>query len=124
MGTQDGTLDITDLVETMRSSFVAWAVTYALTAVVAVPGFQWVGLPVVNLFFKAIVRWIANILTKSAVMEAFFLNTAIRKGAQAKDYIEAVKAKNNLPTTASDDEYEKAERAEILAFNNFVRVTN
>lgn len=70
------------------------------------------------------IRWVAETISASAMMQGFFINTAIRKSSQASDYVLAVHARVNLPPTATDAEYERAERAEILAFNNFVRVTN
>ncbi len=44
----------------------------------------------------------------------------MRKSSQAKDYIDAVNSKLELPDTATDAEYERAERHEIDAFNSFV----
>lgn len=117
-------IDITNLAESLRTSFVSWASAYLFTQTIVTPGLTWLGLPIVNTVFKFILNGILNILTKSAVMEAFFLNTSIRKASQAQDYVDAVTAKNNLPQNVSDEDYEKAEQNEIAAFNSFVVLGN
>lgn len=120
----DDTIDITDLVSKTRSTFVEWAVMYAYGQLILVPGLTWMALPVV----KSIVQWfiqiVVNDISNAAVMEGFFLNTAIRKATQADDFVQAVNAKNNLPKDASDDEYNQAERVQMDSFRNFVAVTN
>lgn len=121
---ESGVIDITNLAESMRETFVTWATGFVIAQAVATPGFQWLAFPVIDIFFKAVVTWILNVLTLSAVMGSFFLNTSLRKSSQAQDYLAALTAKNNLPPTASDDEYEKAEQAEIAAFNSFVVLGN
>lgn len=108
----------------MRGTFVTWATTIVFAAAIAVPGLGWLAFPVVAPFVKAMINWGANVISKAAVMEAFFLNTSIRKAAQAQDYIDAVTAKNLLPETATFEEYYNAEKAEMLAFSDFVRLTN
>lgn len=120
----DGTVDITDLVENMRSVFVQWASTYLWGLLIAVPGLGWIAAPILKVLFGAALKWLLTKLSQSAVMLAFFLNTAIRKASQASDFADAVKHRKSLPTNASEEEYEKAERAQMLAFNRFVRVTN
>lgn len=115
------TIDITDLVETMRESFVKWGEEYAANAAIAAPGFGWLALPVVNLLFRGLLRWVLNIITESIIMETFFLNTAVRKAEQATDYVNAVTKRKLIKY--GDSEYEQAERNEISAFNNFVRLT-
>lgn len=119
-----GTIDITNLVETVRSSFVTWGTAFAFSAIVAVPGFQWVGFPVISSLVKSAIEFVLNVISKASVMQAFFMNTAVRKASQAVDFIDAVAAKNNLPPTATDLEYENAEKAEMAAFRNFVLLTN
>lgn len=121
---KDGTIDITELAASMQSTFVAWAVEFAFNTAYTTPGLQWMGLPLVNQIIKSIIRWVAETISKSAMMQAFYINTAIRKSSQASDYVLAVHRKISLPPTASDEEYERAERAEIVAFNNFVRISN
>lgn len=118
-----GTIDITDLVEKMRSTFVMWASAYLFGLIILVPGLGWIAFPVISSLVKAAVNWGVTALSKAAVLEAFFLNTSIRKASQAQDYIEALSEKNALPPTASDKEYEDAEKKEMEAFRNFVRVT-
>ena len=121
---QDGTIDITDLVENMRTTFVTWAEKTIYAYVVSQPWGLWVSLPVCTFLFNKLLNKIFNFLSKQAVMMAFFKNTAIRKSSQAKDYISALEAKKKLPPTATDDEYEKAELHEISMFNNFVKLSN
>lgn len=119
-----GTVDITDVVESSKTTFVVWAVDYVFANMVTVPGLQWLALPLVRALARATVQSLVELLANSAVMEAFFINTAIRKASQAQDYVDAVKFKKSLPDTASGADYENAERAEINAFSNFVRLNN
>jgi hypothetical protein len=116
-------IDITDLVEKARSTFVDWGVGFLLTEALAVPGLQWLAWPVISDVVKMVLRAILNRLSASVVMQAFFLNTAMRKAAQAKDYLEAVRLKQALPDDVDDEDYERAERAEIKAFAEFVTLT-
>lgn len=81
-------------------------------------------LPILADVDKEIIRLVLDSISKSEVMQAFFLNTALRKAAQAQDFIDSVNAKNNLPQNASDDDYEKAERAQMAAFVGFASITN
>lgn len=121
---ESGVIDITNLVGSMKSTFVTWASGFVFAEIVAVPGLQWLSLPLINVICKALISTIINILALSTVMEAFFLNTSIRKSSQAQDYVDALTAKQNLPPTTSNGDYEKAEQAEIDAFNSFVVLSN
>lgn len=116
-------IDITDLVEKTRSTFVDWAVLYIFGLEVAVPGLEWVSLPVIKEVDQEIIKLILDALTKSAVMGAFFLNTAIRKASQAQDFVDAVNAIEKLPKDVSQDDFEKARRRQMSAFANFVVLT-
>lgn len=120
----DGTIDITDAVEAMRSTFVIWAENMLETAIVAVPYLGWLAYPVIKIFFGAAIKWCLNKLSKTGVMGAMFLNTALRKPAQAKDFTSVVAYKNSLPKDVSDETYKNAESAQIIAFDRFVRVSN
>lgn len=120
----DGTIDITNLVETMKATFVTAGKDYLMGLVLAIPGIGSIASWFIKVLFGDAITWLLNQLTGWAVLEAFFINTAIRKASQAGDYVAAVAAKNNLPPTASDDDYEKMERAEMVAFSDFVRITN
>lgn len=120
----DGTIDITDLVEAMRATFVDWADTYLWGLIVALPGVGWVAAPICKAVFGYILKWILTKLSKSAVMLAMFMNTAMRKASQAHTFAQAVDFLNNLPTTASDEDYEKAEQNKIAAFERFVPVSS
>ncbi len=120
----DGTIDITDLVEKVRAAWVQWAIDFLLGLALSTPGFSWVNLPFFKAFITTGLKIVLNPLSKSLVMLAFFENTAIRKAGQAKDFTDAVNALNQLPPTTGDEEYEKAERARIAAFDRFVRISN
>lgn len=115
-------IDITDLVEKMRSTFVSIETEASFQALASVQGLQWLRLPLISSITKKLIELVISGLSKRAVMMAFFSNTAIRKASQAQDYVNAVNAKESL-TDVSDEVYEKAELAEISAFNDFVRVT-
>lgn len=119
-----GTIDITATVDNLKSTFVTWAVAYIYGLEIAVPGLEWVATPIISQLDQAALKAILNMLVGSVVMEAFFLNTAIRKASQAQDYVDAITAKNALPPTATQTEYAHAEAAEILAFRNFVTLGN
>lgn len=114
------TIDITNVVESLRKSFVEWGVAYVFGLQVALPGMGWLALPIISDLDRAIIRAILNALSLSAVMEAFFLSTAIRKASQAQDYISAVDSKNALPPTATNKEIKDAEEKEMVAFRHLV----
>lgn len=117
-------IDITDLVEKTRSAFVDWAVAFVYAEEIAIPGMEWVALPVIAEIDRAIIKAIIDALSKAAVMQAFFVNTAIRKAAQAQDFVDASNALDSVPKDAPNDDYKKAELTRAAAFRNFVMVTN
>ena len=108
----------------MRATFCTLASTALYSATIAVPALSWLSLPIVSFIYKQLLNFLVGTLSKDAVLEAFFLNTAIRKSSQAHDYVDAVQAKKALPANVSKDDYAKAEQIEIQAFNNFVRFSN
>lgn len=117
------TIDVTDVVEKLRTSFVTWATAYVYGLEIAVPGLEWVALPIISDLDRAAIEALLNLLSSSVIMEAFFLNTALRKAGQAQDYLAALAAKSALPATATREEFENAEKAEMAAFRSFVMVT-
>lgn len=119
-----GTIDITDLVSSLKDSFVSWAVAYIYGLIIAVPALSWLAIPGFSGVFKFMLKFVFNLLANSVVMEAFFLNTAIRKASQAQDYVAAIAAKDGLPPTASQKEYQDAEAKQMAAFRNFVMLSN
>lgn len=121
-----GTVDITDLVAKMKSTWISWATKTICTASKALPGGWGVffSFPLVARLTDFVVGKAVTVLANAMEMGGFFMNTAIRKASQAKDFVEAVDAKDALPTTASEDEYEAAEKRQMLAFRNFVMVSN
>jgi hypothetical protein len=119
-----GTIDITNVVESLRTAWVSWAVAYVFGLEVAIPGMAWVALPVISNIDRELLKLAFDFVSKSAEMQVFFLNTAVRKASQAKDFTDTVAKKNALPPSATDQEYADAEKAEILAFRNFVSLSN
>lgn len=124
MNQPNGTIDITNLVDSLQKSFVDWAVAYVYGLEIAIPGLEWTALPVISALDRALIRAIIDLLATSTVMQAFFVNTAIRKASQAADYVDAVTLKNSLPPTASEIEVQNAEKKAMAAFRNFVMVSN
>lgn len=119
------TVDITDLVEKTRSAFVDWAVAYTYGLLVAMPNIGPIfAFPVISSIVKFGIKSVLDIVSKSAVMEAFFMNTILRKATQADDFVKATNALANLPDNVSDADYEAAEQAKMQAFRNFVVLTN
>jgi len=114
-------MDITELIESMRSTSVILSVNFVYSA--SVTALPWLGFPLISPMYRWLLNWILTQASKSIEMEAFFLNTIIRKNSQAGDYIDAIRAKNSLPPSTTPEEYKKYEQAEIDAFNSFVRVT-
>lgn len=122
--TDTGTIDITNVVTNMQSTFITLGSKYLMSLALAVPGvgpiLAWFG----NALLAPFINWVLTKLTEWTVMQAFFMNTAIRKASQAIDYNDSVKYKLSLPPTATDEEYANAEAAEMHSFYNFVMVTN
>lgn len=117
-----GTIDITNLVGAVKDTWVRWATNLATTAARnAMPFLAW---PVFSQLLDYIVGKIVETIADGIEMQGFFLNTALRKASQARDYVDANTALKALPSTATDEEYENAEKAEMLAFRNFVLLSN
>lgn len=119
-----GTIDITNVVEKLRSSWVSYMVLFIYGQEIAIPGMEWVALPVISDIDKEVLKIILDIVSKEAVMMGFFVNTAIRKASQAEDFVAAVNAKDALPDSASPEDFSTAEKNQMVAFRNFVMVTN
>lgn len=120
----DGTIDLTNLVDKMKATFVLAGREYLIAQALSIPGLGPFAAWVIKNILSAVVDWGLTKLTDWPYMQAFFWNTALRKGAQAQDYVDAVNAKESLPPTATDEEFENAERLELELFDRFVRVTN
>lgn len=118
-----GSIDITDLVEKARSTFVEWAVLYVYGLEAAIPGMEWIALPIVKQIDQEIIRLILDSISKSEVMQSFFLATAVRKATQADDFVKAVNHLNSLPEDVNDEEYNQAERDRMASFRDFVSFT-
>ncbi len=118
------TIDITDLVEKMRQAWVTWSVSEIYAMLAAIPGIGWLGAWLLETFGHEVLKFIFDYISKKAEMMVFFWNTAVRKASQAKDFTNAVHAKDSLPLTASRAEYKNAEKLQTVAFRNLVLVTN
>jgi hypothetical protein len=117
-------VDVTDLVEKTRSSFVTWGVDFLMTAMVAVPYLGPISkLPIISSIFKMALTFALSKMSESAVMGAFFMNTVLRKATDAGAFVQAADALANLPKDVSDADYAKAEQAQISAFNDFVTLS-
>jgi len=124
MSTTPGTIDITDTVTKLQSTFVTWAVAYIYGLEIAVPELSWVATPGISQIDQELLKSAITALSNSAIMAAFFLNTVVRKASQAQDYVNVVNTKLNLPPTTSQEDYAKAEAAECAAFRDFVALNN
>lgn len=125
MADTSGTIDITSTVQDMQDTFIKWADDFVYAQLTAVTSLaSVVAIPIVKFFLGWFINWLITKLAGSTVMIAFFGNTAIRKASQAVDYTTAKAAVKNASPNLSDADYEALEDAEILAFNNFVMVTN
>lgn len=122
----DGTIDITDAADKLESTFEVGASNFLKSELLTLP-------PPLNLIFAfppvkfltdKIIEFLIGKLGKWIEMRAFFMNTAARKASQSSDYLNAVHYKLNLPPTATEEEYEKAEQNEMVAFSRFIRFTN
>src|SRR5882672_10033689 len=112
-----GSVDITDLVDKTKSTFIDWAVLYIYGEELTIPGLgEFVALPIIKDIDQQIVRTIVTILADAVEMQGFFLNTAIRKATQASEFVAAVNLKNALPEDVSDEEYKKAEQNQMALF--------
>lgn len=120
----DGTIDLTNLVDKMKATFILAGKQFIIAEALAIPGLGPFAVWVIKNILDSAIEWALTKLSNWPYMQAFFWNTAIRKASQADDYIDKINYRESLPTIASDDEYEKAERAELEAFDRFVRVTN
>lgn len=118
---EKSSIDVTELVEELRSSFVSWATAHIFYILASSPSTAWLALPVIAPIVRGLIEWIFNRISKTVEMEIFFLNTAMRKAEQATDYLAARRAKE---LAGGEDEYAELERKEITAFVNFVRLRN
>lgn len=117
-------IDITDLVEKTRSTFVDWGVLVIFGEEVQIPGLEWVALPIIKDVDQEIIRLVLDAISKQAVMQGFFFNTALRKASQAGDFVDSVNAINALPDNVSDEDYDKLEKVRMDNFRNFVTLGN
>lgn len=125
MADNNGEVDITAAVNAIQSAFVTYGSKAIIAAELAYPPTSFLASwPVLDIINQKAIEGILNLLSKDAVMLAFFANTAVKKASQAQDFINAVNAKNNLPPNVSEEEYAKAEQAQMDAFKSFVVLTD
>jgi hypothetical protein len=118
----DNDVDLTLVADGFQASFVTWGATYLLGVISAIPGLSWLSWPVISTVATAAFGGILDIISKSVIMQGFFMYTAYQKGAEARDFATAVAAKAALPPTATDEDYKHAEEKQILAFCALVHV--
>ena len=118
-----GTVDITSAVGVLQSEFVNWATAAIYGEEVATPALSWVALPVISELDQELIKAVLTALANFEVMQAFFLNTALKKASQAQDFVDTITKLNSLPPTATSEEYASAEKARIAAFTAFVTIT-
>lgn len=124
MNIENGVVDITETVEELRQAWVTWAIRYIDGLEAAAPNLMWLNAPIVDQIEHEILKMILDAISKSVEMQAFFLNTAIRKASQAKDFTAAVREIREKQQTMTEDEFEKAEQRKMAAFRSFVAVTS
>ncbi len=115
-------IDITDLVDALKNGFISWAVNALFAWTVSFPFLSWLGLPVVSSIYRLILNALMSALANFAEMQGFFLNTALKKSGQAKDFVDAVKFRQSLPPNVTEEAYAKAEKRQMDAFSALVRV--
>lgn len=113
-------IDLTNIVENMKGTFVIAAKDYLVSELLTLPGLGIAGRWFIEVLAGAAIAWLLTRLSNSVMMIAFFESTTIRKLHQSFDYMNAVEAKNNLGPTANQEDYENAERLEISTFAKFV----
>lgn len=117
------TIDLTPVVDSLKEGFVLASEAHIIAIAMATPGVGPFASWIIQNLLRHFIRWSLERLADSIGMQAFFLNTAIRKSRQAEDYVKAVEAINALPDNVSDVTYREAELAKIGAFHNFVRIS-
>lgn len=115
-------VDVSELAASLKGSFELWAARYLLSHVIVVPGLAWLGWAGVSALALAALTGLVSFLTDSAILDAFFLNTAYQKAGEARAYLAAVATTAAVSSEATNEEYAVAEEAEILAFSKFVRL--
>jgi hypothetical protein len=116
----DGVIDITDAAEKMESTFIKAAHKFLVAQALAIPGVGVIAGWFVKYLLSYFIKWSLKKITRWGVMKAFFINTVRRKSAQAIEYTDAIKFKENLPPGATYEQIKQAEEMELRAFDNLV----
>lgn len=119
----NATIDLTDAVEKMRVTFTTLGKVFLYECLCSIPyvgvGFK---APIISTIVKLGINWALDKLGSWSVMQAFFMNTALRKTSQAFDYVDAVNEKLKL-VGVTNEVYKLAEKKEMDTFINLVMVT-
>lgn len=116
-------IDITNLVDAFKTTWITWAVNTVMLTTAAVPWLSWLNFPVIAPLVRLVLEKVVTVIANGVEMEGFFLNTAIRKASQAGDFVSARDAMTALPPTATFEEYKNAENQVMAAFRSLVSVT-
>lgn len=115
------TIDLTELAKFIENDAGALAGEAAYQWLASTWFGAWLRLPIISTLAKAAIAKLFEVGFKAGVMQAFFLNTAIRKAGQAKDYVTATRA---MKTPAADiEDAKKKEAFRMKAFTELVMVT-
>jgi hypothetical protein len=122
MSQDPGVVDITNLAEAIRQGFVS-AGSHWLTGklIIAFPFAAWF---IKSFFAQNAIKWVMDKISEAPFMGAYFVNTAIRKHAQADAFLEAVNAVRTAKEDISDEAYKELELEKIRRFNHLVVLSN
>lgn len=110
-------MDISNLIDQLKDTWIRWAVTLIMNAVSVTPGLTWLRWPIISAIFETIIRYIMTAIANGLEMEGMFYQTAIRKADQAHEYIHA---HEHLKSVVTEKDYELAEKIEMALFHDFV----
>jgi len=114
--------DITALSDKLGSTFESWAVSFLLREITSISGLVWLSWPILNPLLTFFLTRVISRLCRSIEMRSLFFHVAIRKAESAQRYLNAKMTLENLPPTATDDEYEQAEKLAMAAFCSLVTI--
>ncbi len=85
--------------------------------------FPFLNVPIVRNAIKWAIEWFVRKYSNKAEKAAFFANTKIRAADQAKDFESKFDAVDALPEDVSNEDWEKAEREKLAAFDQLMSWT-
>lgn len=117
----NNTIEIDSFVQKALATWIAWASGlvegWLFTAVPAL------NIPIVRSIIKKIIEWLVRRYSEKTEKAAFFFNTKVRATDQAKDFEALVDKVEALPDDVSDEEWERAEREKLAAFEQLMSLT-